>query len=113
MITLTETYTPSEHVKRRSDAMWAVKTKTVGGRVTYRVTPYGASFDHHHKSKRIVTIDLEAGTAECIDRFTGEVCEANADFVPGRPDVPKTLRMCSHVYSVLRRLEINSRKAAA
>lgn len=113
MIHLSDTYQPSKHIRRRSALMWAVKLPgKVRSIVRYRVKPFGQEFDHHNKAKRIVTFDLESATAECVDRFTGEVCEANSDVVPGT-DRPKTPRMCSHVYAALQRLEINSRRQKA
>jgi len=102
---------PSAWIRGRAKNMWAVRTSaSTTNKLVYRVTPYGAEFDHHNKTKRIVVIDLDNRTAECADRFTGDICEANADFVPGNPEKPKTGRMCSHVYAVLRQMEINLKK---
>lgn len=63
---------PSPLILRRSAAMWANKIGETESTVTYRVTPFGADFDHQSKDRRSVTFDLDAQTAECVSLETGK-----------------------------------------
>lgn len=57
--------------------MWC-RTKDLGDRIIARVVPFGAEFDHKHKDRRLVEIDLLKQTAQCVSLETGEECEANS-----------------------------------
>ncbi len=98
MIALSNITNPSQLVIRRARLMWATKCRSANpSLVVYLICPHGRDFNHQQKEKRIVTLDLNNKTAKCVKRFSGESCEANADFVPGDPETPKSPRLCCHV----------------
>lgn len=94
MIAATAINEPSPHVRRRGRAC---KVKTVAFD-SYEVTP-----PEQGKAKRFVHFDVSEDTGavkiECVDRSTGEVCEANS-----------FSRMCSHVQAAVLRLERNIKR---
>lgn len=112
MLQLNSIRGPSTHVRRRADRCWVTKLKSVDGLIRFRVTPYGNQFQHKSKSKRLVVIDVEQGTATCVDYLSGEPCQANCDYVLETGEV-KTPCLCCHVYSVLRRLKVFEQSAVA
>lgn len=112
MINIYDIEKVSEHVQRRAALMWLQQISNKHGVLIYRVCPHGSEFEHKSKSKRIVKVDLFKGTAECVERFTGEPCQANAEFVL-ETGQEKTPRLCSHVYAVLTQIAENQRRKRA
>jgi hypothetical protein len=109
MIYLDSITEPSELIRHRASLMWVRQIKNLRGLLVFRVTPHGTEFDHRAKTKRIVTVDLVKGTADCFDRYTSEPCTANSDYVPGTGE-SKTPRLCSHVYAVLVQIAANQKR---
>lgn len=101
MIEITRSTSASQHIMRRSAAMWC-RTKRFGDRIVARVTPFGSEFGHSTKSKRVVEINLIDKTAQCVSLDTGEECGANS-----------WGRLCSHVFRVLQQIEKNSKRGTA
>lgn len=90
---------PSPLIRSRAALMWCVKIRQFRDVVVFRITPHGKQFKHPMKDRRVVVFDSKSKTAQCMKYSTpGEVCEANADFVPNDPDRPKTPHLCAHVY---------------
>lgn len=81
--------------------MWC-RTKRLGDRVIARVTPFGSEFNHQHKEKRVVEINLLNKTAQCVSLDTGEECGANS-----------WGKLCAHVFRVLVQIEKNSKRGTA
>lgn len=105
MLHLSEITNPSPLILKRARAMWAVKSSETARTIAYKVTPHGKDFGHRDKDRREVVFDLLNETAECVSLETGEVCPANADFVPGQPDRPKMPHLCSHCWCAFQRFE--------
>lgn len=78
--------------------MW-VRTQRLGDRVIARVVPYGYEFNHKHKDRRLVEIDLLNQTAQCVSLETGEECKAN-----------EFGSLCSHVFRTLQQIASNQKK---
>ena len=97
------TDTPSELIQSRARKMWLKKVRALGGLVVFRVVPFGSDFNHKEKTKRRVTISMVNEEADCCDWYTGEPCQANADYVLTTGQV-KEPRMCSHVWVVISHL---------
>lgn len=100
MIEIKRTTSASEHIRRRSAAMWC-RTKDLGDRIVARVTPFGSEFNHRQKDKRIVEINLVDKTAQCVS-LDGVECEANS-----------WGRLCSHVFRALVQVEKNQKRREA
>jgi len=95
---------PSEHVQARAAWIWVRKVSKKVAELTgifeFRCTPHGPYFDHKSKTKRRVTVDVLRRTAKCVDWYSGEPCQANAEYVIGTGEV-KTPRLCCHVWAAL------------
>jgi hypothetical protein len=113
MIRISDINHVSDFIKSRAASMWVRRLKSADPSIIiYRVRPYGTK-ENRGKHPRIVSVNEIEDWAECVSRWTGEICEANADFVPGQPDVPKTPHLCAHVYRALQAIAaISGRKVA-
>lgn len=100
MIRITATTSASQHIVNRSRLMWC-RTRDLGDRIVARVTPHGSEFNHKHKDRRIVEINLIDKTAICVST-TGEECSANSWGV-----------LCSHVFRALQQVANNQKRKSA
>jgi hypothetical protein len=103
MITISEIGRVSDFIKSRAASMWVSRQKSADPSIIiYRVRPYGTK-ENRGKHPRIVTINLVEDSAECVSKWTGEICEANSYG-----------KLCAHIYRALQAVAaLNERKRAA
>lgn len=101
MIEINETTSASDHIRHRARFMWC-RTKDLGDKIIARVVPHGYEFNHKHKDRRLVEVDLLNQTAQCVSLETGEECAANSFGT-----------LCSHVYRTLQQIARNQKRRAA
>lgn len=102
----------SDLIRNRAQFCWVVKVPRRDGLLEFRVTPYGPRFNHKEKTKRRTAVDPDDWSLTCVDWYSGEPCQANADYVleTGQEKRP---RLCCHGYAVLEHLGLVEKQAEA